>query len=57
MFRKIEIIGTAALALLLAGCADVPTILAGGAKSYCEGSGNAPCTRPPPGNMPNKPPR
>ena len=57
MSRKIEIITVAALSLLLAGCTDVPTILAGGAKGYCKGTGNTPCTRPAPGNAPNTPPR
>jgi len=46
-----------AVAALLAGCVDAPTMLAGGVKGFCKGSGSAPCTRPPPGNMPNTPPR
>jgi len=42
----------------LAACADFPTMLAGGARGFCQSyPGDGPCTRPAPGHTDHAPPR
>jgi starvation-inducible outer membrane lipoprotein len=56
MSRYVKIVAVSLLAVMLAGCTDVPTMLAGGAKGYCKHNpGTSPCTRPPPGYPQNMP--
>lgn len=57
MPRALHIVLAVTFSLMLTGCADPASMLAGGAKGHCKGSGTSPCTRPAPGNMDTTPPK
>ena len=53
-----RLIIVAAGGLVLAACTDLPKMLAGGAKGFCQSyPGDGPCTRPAPGFTNHAPPR
>ena len=58
MRKTFRIVLAVVTALTFAGCTDLGTFVAGGAKGFCtRNPGSGPCTRPAPVQTPGAPPR